>query len=107
MDAIKFVKTLQRKIKDENRDEIIIRSTDDASLFVDLVEEWDREHPTKTRQSVFLEQHPETRIDEADGVLHVCPAIVSTAHIWDDGGCADISKECAVCCREFWMQEVE
>lgn len=47
MDAVKFVETLQRKIKNENRDEIIIRTTDDANLFVDLVEEWSREHPAQ------------------------------------------------------------
>lgn len=59
MDAVEFVKTIQRKIKNENRDEIIIRTTDDANLLVDLTEEWAKENPIKTRQSKFLEQFPE------------------------------------------------
>lgn len=73
---------------------------------VSVVEEWSSAHPRKTRQSVFLEQYPEAQIG-ANGVLDVCPAILSTAHRRDKGGCSDISKECAVCLREFWMQEVK
>ena len=106
MDAIKFVKTLQRKIKDENRDEIIIRSTDDAGLFVDLVEGWAKEHPAKTRQSVFLEQYPEASIG-IDGVLKVCPMLISSTHRDNKGLCTYVELECEDCRREFWMQEVE
>lgn len=40
---------------------------------VKIVEEWSATHPRKTRQSVFLEQYPETQIDGI-GVLDVCPA---------------------------------
>ena len=72
-----------------------------------IVEEWAKDHPAKTRQSVFLEQYPEACIDEADGVLRMCPAMVSMAHRGDEGICADIYKDCDVCRREFWMQEVE
>ena len=99
MDAVKFVETLQRKIKNENRDEIIIRTTDDANLFVDLVEEWSKDHPRKTRQSVFLEQWPNCQMGD-DGVIGMCPRNVNKMHICGSVGCAD-------CRREFWMQEVE
>lgn len=78
----------------------------DAEELVTLVEEWSAAHPRKARQDVFLEQYPEARVDDI-GVLRVCPAIVSTTHRGDKGGCSDISKECAVCRREFWTQEVE
>ncbi len=73
---------------------------------VAIVEQWSKEHPLKTRQSVFLEQWPEARM-RAEGVLSICPATISTAYRADNGGCLDISKGCAVCCHEFWMQEVE
>lgn len=106
MDAVKFVETLQRKIKNENRDEIIIRVTDDANLFVDLVEEWSREHPIKTRQSVFLEQYPETEIDE-NGVVALCPMYISAAHRDSNGECNYPERMCKDCRREFWSQEVE
>ena len=33
---------------------------------VAIVEKWAKEHPVKTRQSVFLEQWPDARINEAD-----------------------------------------
>ena len=106
MDAVEFVKTLQRKIKNENRDEIIIRVTDDANLFVDLVEEWLKDHPLKTRQSAFLEQWPEAEID-ANGVVHICPMLISSIHRDSNGECNYPEKQCRDCRREFWMQEVD
>ena len=106
MDAIKFVKTLQRKFKDEDRDEIIIRSTDDAGLLVDFVEEWANKHPAKTRQSVFLEQYPDASIG-VDGMLKICPMLISSTHRDNNGLCAYVELECEDCRREFWMQEVE
>ena len=82
-------------------------SDDDYKRIVAMVEEWSAAHPRKTRQSVFLEQYPEALVN-ATGVLSVCPAIISPAHrINDEGECADPVTPCAVCCREFWMQEVE
>lgn len=105
MDAVEFVETLQRKIKNENRDEIIIRTTDDANLFVDLVEEWSKEHPRKTRQSVFLKQYPEAGID-ANGVVWLCPMFISAAHRDSDGECNCPEKMCSDCRREFWFEEV-
>lgn len=73
---------------------------------VEIVEKWSKEHQRKTRQDVFLEQYPEAQIDDND-VLSVCPAAISTSHRRDGGGCLNILKKCADCCREFWMQEVE
>lgn len=35
-----------------------------------IVERWSKEHPRKTRQSVFLEQYPEARIGD-DGVASI------------------------------------
>lgn len=73
---------------------------------VEIVEKWSKEHPRKTRQSVFLEQYPEAQIDDND-VLSVCPAVISPSHRKDGGGCLNIHKVCADCRRGFWMQEVE
>lgn len=73
---------------------------------VEIVEKWSKEHPRKTRQSVFLEQYPEAQIDDND-VLSVCPAVISLSHRKDGGGCLNIHKVCANCRREFWTQEVE
>ena len=81
-------------------------SDEDCKRIVATVEKWSKEHPRKTRQSVFLEQYPEVQIDNND-VLSVCPAVISPSHRKDGGGCLNIHKKCADCRREFWMQEVE
>ena len=75
-----------------------------------LVEEWSAAHPRKTRQSVFLEQWPEARIDKTTGVLTICPAELTKECRDDRGACGAYSIEtcvCEPCRREFWMQEVE
>ena len=82
-------------------------SAEEYEKIIATVEQWSKEHPRKTRQSVFLEQYPKASVD-ANGVLSVCPAIISPAYrINDEGGCADPVTPCDDCRREFWMQEVE
>lgn len=71
-----------------------------------IIERWSKEHPRKTRQSVFLEQYPEARIGD-DGVLQVYPCSISASHRNARGNCATMSRECPDCRREFWIQEAE
>ena len=73
---------------------------------VAAVEQWSKEHPRKTRQSVFLEQYPEAEID-ANGVVGLCPMSISAAYRDSDGGCNSPEILCIDCRREFWMQEVK
>lgn len=68
------------------------------------VEQWSKEHPRKTRQSVFLKQWPEAELDKS-GCLMLCPLIVSAEHRNRHGECTTLA--CSGCRREFWMQEVE
>lgn len=108
MDAVKFVETLQRKIKNENRDEIIIRTTDDANLFVDLVEEWAKENYIKTRQSKFLEMFPNASLI-ANGTLEICPkSLDKDRECLYSIGC-DNNKfvDCLGCRNKFWFEEVD
>lgn len=72
---------------------------------VEIVEKWSKEHPRKTRQSVFLEQWPETNIEA--GVLKLRPCMISESYRDAQGNCATIQRKCSDCRREFWMQEVE
>ena len=77
---------------------------------VKIVEEWAAAHPRKTRQSVFLEQYPEAKIDKTTNVLTICPAKLTKEYREDRGACRAYSIEtcvCEVCRREFWMQEVK
>ena len=73
---------------------------------IDFMNAWSAANPPKTRQSVFLEQYPEARID-ANGVLDLCPAIIVKSHRANGGGCIDYHRNCDDCTREFWSQEVE
>lgn len=73
---------------------------------ITIVEKWSKEHPRKTRQSVFLEQYPEAKMG-ADGVLQICPRVVSASHRNALGTCARTKMQCPDCRSEFWDQEVE
>ena len=83
-----------------------VTADEDYERIIATVEQWSKEHPRKTRQSVFLEQYPEAKI-YADGVVGICPMIISAAHRDSDGECNCPEKMCSDCRREFWMQEVE
>ena len=124
MDTVKFIEERNRMCKSysdckgcpafDDREyktncEVSAASTLDAKLQVDIVEKWSVEHPKKqkkTRQDVFLEQYPESHIDD-HGILYVCPASISHLHRNDEGKCSCSYESCVDCRLEFWMQEVE
>lgn len=70
---------------------------------VELVEMWSKEHPRKKRQDKLLEQWPNAHV--VSGVLQICPKSVMGPNGWWKDGCGGVL--CALCRREFWMQEVE
>lgn len=121
MDAIKFIKERSRMCDSlfgcegcpANSQEhglgecfVGIQSKYTPEQQIEIVDKWAKEHPLKTRQSVFLEQYSEAAID-ACGVLSLCPTLISKSHRNIYGKCANAGVECADCRREFWMQEVE
>ena len=79
---------------------------DSCEKVIAIVEQWSKEHPRKTRQSVFLEQYPEATIDN-NGCPCVRPCYLSATHRNAYGNCAHMGRDCTDCRREFWMQEVE
>lgn len=76
------------------------------SKIIATVERWSKEHPYKTRQSVFLKQYPEARLGD-DGVLQVDPCSISASYRNARNNCATMRRECSNCRREFWSAEVE
>jgi hypothetical protein len=107
MDAVKFLQERNRMfLSGWATPSIGLEDDFDPVMAVEIVEKWSKQHPRKTRQSVFLEQYPETQIDD-NGVLGVCPAPIFHSHRTDGGRCIDINRKCTDCRREFWMQEVE
>lgn len=110
MDAVKFLEIIDRLSRKGNNIEKMryneYREANDNAGAVRFVERWSKEHPRKTRQSVFLEQWPEARIGD-DGVLQIYPCSISASHRNARGNCATMGRKCPDCRREFWMQEVE
>lgn len=118
MDAVKFIEERSRMCKSFNKCsygcpawggscklETGTYLECEAAKQVEIVEEWSAAHPRKTRQSVFLEQWPETRIDKA-GILEIFPCAVCTT-LRNKRECCSSDFSCVDCRREFWMQEVE
>nr|DAG64335.1 MAG TPA: hypothetical protein [Caudoviricetes sp.] len=116
MDAIKFVKERQRMCRfygyadncyqcpaKDCECSTLEYMVDDNRIFA-IIEKLSKEHPAKTRQSVFLEQWPEAEIDE-NGYLMLCPLTVSADK--RNKHCDCTTLKCTNCRREFWMQEVE
>lgn len=72
---------------------------------VAAVEQWSKEHPRKTRQSVFLEQYPNVMLN-TNGIIDIPPCRMDTKqHPFNGKDCCN--KSCDACNHEFWMQEVE
>lgn len=118
MDAVRFIEERNRMCKSFDtgckwcpafnaEDELCCCAIgQEATAQVAIVEKWSTEHPRKTKQDIFLEQWPETKVGN-DGVLSLCPAVVSSTHRNQYGSCKTLCVSCDDCCREFWTQEME
>lgn len=84
-----------------------VTSDEDCEHIIAAVERWSKEHPRKTRQSVFLEQWPDAIISD-DGLPEVAPCQLC-AGLTHGRSMEDCENRglCVECRREFWMQEVE
>lgn len=115
MDAVEYLKTLRRMcnkyghcegcpIRDGKERSCGIIAVE-AQSFVDTVEavnKWGKEHPVRTRQSVFLERYPDARLGDC-GSLLICPIFI------EDGNCDKYNSDdswCINCKRNYWSQEV-
>ena len=111
MDAIKFVKQLRRMNEQGVPKKRFIypcagQETDSPEEVVAEVEEWAKEHPTKTRQSVFLEQFPNVLLG-GNGIINISTCQVDTKQYLLNGKDCCKFKTCSDCRREFWLAEVE
>lgn len=109
MDAVEYIKTRCRLCKSKDRcSECPLRNKEDgrciayvseyAEKAVQIVEQWAKDHPVKTRQSEFLKMFPNAAID--DGVLCISPCKIEKDIVCVNG------KSCNECCREYWLAEV-
>ncbi len=74
---------------------------------INIVEQWAKEHPIKTRQSQFLKQWPDAEIG-GDGLLSIAPCQLykDMEEKNEDGVCCK-NCGCAECRRDFWLKEIE
>lgn len=114
MDAIKFINEAKRMCKSFGDDCTGCPAFDNSLTLcklciyceyseeekLSIVEKWSKEHPAKTRQSVFLEQYPEARI-RSDGVLSVCPAAISSEHRLNDEDVQAVLKVVSTAAESF------
>lgn len=77
-----------------------------ASEQVEIVEKWSKEHPLKTRQSVFLEQWPDTQLDKK-GNVSICPKQLCRGEEFNKLIAACRGTNCYECRRKFWGKVVE
>lgn len=113
MDAVKYLKELNRMCtKSHTCDDCpIYKATgkncgmaySNAEMLaghVGIVEQWAKDHPVRTRQSVFLERYP--NVKTCCGNVDICPSIL------EGKACAEIGPVlgCIDCKKEYWSQEV-
>lgn len=104
MDAVKFIKEWNRMLETEGRaPDIEYYPVKTSEQVVFMVEDWAKNHPVKTRQSEFLKQWPNVKIDN-QGILLIDPCDLDNTMRRKDKDCY---KGCHECRCEFWMQEVE
>lgn len=67
---------------------------------VQIVEQWGKDHPVKTRQSELLKMFPYA--DMRDDIVNICPMKVN-----DHFRCDAPYTDCAECRKKYWLEEVK
>ncbi len=114
MDAVKFLKTLCRMCNCEcfncefrkrlsGFESCTVWRKTHPEEAVAIAEKWEKEHPIKTRQSVFLEMFPNAPIFPDTGIVKISPCEVDAVL---RGNCPGVGC-CLECRKKFWLAEVE
>ena len=126
MDAVEYIKEAKRICKSRNLcnsvsgkcpllDEnghctatVDIRAADiidKTEKAVQIVEQWGKDHPVKTRQSEFLKMFP--TVVMAHGVIALRPCRLDTRlDMKKDCLCSDLYSDCDECKMAYWLAEV-
>lgn len=118
MDAVEFLRERRRMCNAQDNcdtcpigivcDDYFVNhnySQEKASGMVSTVEQWAKEHPVKTRQSVFLKMLPNVPLNDK-GQPAFCPKLLDTEYHPVGSCCLDVDI-CQRCMDNFWGQEVE
>ena len=116
MDAVEYLKTFHKLCKSQdscsgfisgcpllNEEDgyCIADISERAKEAVQIVEQWAKEHPIKTRQSEFLRMFPNAQIH--DDIIWMCPKCIGCDYKPEEN-CNEIY--CCDCKRKFWLTEV-
>ena len=114
MNAIEYIKTLRKLCKSQERCSgcvlydkedkcCILNISEYTEKSVQIVEQWAKEHPIKTRQSEFLRMFPKATI--CNNVLSLCPKFYCLNFLGTDfQECK--ATNCDKCRCEYWLAEV-
>lgn len=108
MDAVEYVKALHRLCKSQDGCFECILNCEDGCIAaasrydknaVSIVEQWEKEHPIKTRQNKFLRMFPNA--DLCRDVIDISPCSIEKEM---KKCCGD--RNCDECKRTYWLTEV-
>lgn len=118
MDALEFLKERKRMCTSYKSCDgcplagthcVLSYATDDEDYerIIAAVEKWSKEHPLRTRQSVFLEQYPDAIISD-DELPEVAPCQLCAGLIHGESveDCENRGL-CDECRHKFWLQRLE
>lgn len=112
MDAVEYVKTQYRLCRSKDCPECPLQDKENCCCIMDtieyaekavqIVEQWAKDHPVKTRQSELLKLFPNTKIDS--GVIIFCPRNF-LPEVEKNEYCKG-DKSCRECRKDYWLTEV-
>ena len=73
---------------------------------VEIVEQWAKEHPRKTRQNELLKLFPRVSMT-ADDVIAFCPESMDSAFVCPIKERDHYDPECGECRKKYWLEELE
>ena len=71
----------------------------------EIILNWCKEHPVKTRQDKFLEHYPHARAKKI-GVLDICPKAIDI-RVQCKSETGENGLSCPDCQKSYWLAEVE
>lgn len=112
MDAVEYVKTLRIMCKNQaNCPECPLQDKENCCCIMDtieyvekavqIVEQWAKDNPIKTRQSEFLKRFPNAKT--MGDVITICPNDIDSTY--RNMEYCDHSF-CEECCKKYWNEEV-
>lgn len=102
MDAVEFVKELQRCSKYFGLHMCRFDVDVPAETVVKGISRWSKEHPVRTRQSEFLRIFPSAETNSQE-IIDICPRKIQKGF-----NCPYVStgSGCFECKRQYWLEEV-